>query len=134
VILMLGSNDMKAHYNACPELIARGVERLVERVGHVSWQPYCDVPEILILPPPLPGALSGFATLFEGIEKKISKLSELYCRLAEEKRCWFLNTQSFLRCPDTDGIHLDESGHKLLGEAVYGFLWEKWPDLKRGEA
>lgn len=122
VILMLGSNDMKAHYGVDPELIARGIERLLEQIGICTWQPYGSAPRVLILPPPLPGRLSAFTDLFAGMELKASRLPELYRQVSVAHGCWFLNTQEFLRCPDTDGIHLDEQGHRLLAEGVYAFL------------
>lgn len=122
VILMLGSNDMKAIFRRTPVQIAAGISELIGIIrkspcgrGEIS-------PEILVIPPPLPGRLSEEMQMYAGIEEKAPQLPDFYRELAIREGCLFLDTSSFLRCPDTDGVHLDAAGHRLLGQAVAELL------------
>jgi lysophospholipase L1-like esterase len=121
VILLLGSNDLKAQFNLPPAVIAAGIGILVDLVRSSACGPRGGIPEILILPPPCPGQVTCYRDWFTDLDSRTRALPPLYAQVAAEKGVRFLDT-SFVRCPDTDGIHLDGAGHRQLAEAVADFL------------
>ncbi|MCP4901903.1 MAG: SGNH/GDSL hydrolase family protein [bacterium] len=121
VIVMLGSNDMKAQYGLSPEAISQRIGDLIDLVRSLDCGPQGRDPEVLVLPPPLPGKLSEYAQMYRDIEEKAPVLPGLYRELASEKSARFLDT-SDVRCPDIDGIHLSEMEHQRLGRRVAEYV------------
>jgi len=68
-------------------------------------------------PPPL-GRLTEFAEMFEGAKVKSRKFSEHYRRVADEYGCALLDTAEIIVSSDIDGVHLESSEHRKLGQAV----------------
>jgi lysophospholipase L1-like esterase len=118
VILMLGTNDIKARFSQSPYDIAAGVSNLVQ----VILASQCGVgdhgPEILlVVPPPVdPGEL--FYDMFKGAREKSFELPKYYARVAEEFSCSLLDCGMILSVDPLDGIHLDVEGHRTLARAL----------------
>jgi len=121
VIIMLGSNDMKAQYNRTPEQITQGMADLVKIVRASNCGRGINRAEILLMSPPLAGDQYDYADAMEGITTKAPLLPYLYRQLAETAQCLFLDA-SFLKCPYPDGIHLGPNEHLQLGNKVADFL------------
>ncbi len=121
LILMLGSNDMKAQYGLSPDMICRSIGDLVDLTRVIDFGPQERCPEILLLPPPLPGRLTEYSQLYGGIEEKAAALPGLYRELAADRSTHFLDT-SGIRCPDIDGVHLGGQEHQQLGRRIAEFV------------
>jgi len=64
------------------------------------------------------GRLTDFAEMFEGAEAKSPRLAEHFRPVAGEYGCEFLDISESTVPSDLDGIHLDVSEHRKLGQAV----------------
>jgi lysophospholipase L1-like esterase len=120
VVMMLGSNDLKAVFGVSPGEIATGVKVLAQMIlgsdAGIAGQP----PKLLILCPPAVGDqlhLPDIAAKFPNAQKDSRKLPKYYEALATALGCGFLNTQTLVE-PGSDGIHLDAAAHARLGHAV----------------
>jgi hypothetical protein len=107
---MLGTNDVKEHLGASVFLIARGVERLVERIQTGGYALGGASPEILVIAPARLGA--GIADAWPGPEfgphclEKDAQLAALYQKVAEKHGLHFLNAADVAEVSPDDCVHL----------------------------
>jgi len=118
VIIFLGVNDLKKRFSLSAYDIAEGARALIQIIQKSATGMMNGAPVVLLLAPPPVGKLSAFAEMFEGAEAKSQKLAEHYSRVAAEMGCPFLNTSTIITSSDLDGIHLEQSEHANLGQAV----------------
>ncbi len=123
VILLLGTNDLKAIYSASALDIALGCDALLGLIeqsgaGHGGIAPEA----LLIAPPPLKPLPEPWGESWEGAEAKSRKLAEHYQRIAAEHECAFLNAGDYIVSSDEDGVHWEASEHAKLGKALVGLV------------
>jgi len=121
VVIMLGTNDLKAKFGRSPDAIALGVRGLVEQVRRIdrgAWTTY-PAPKVLVLaPPPLVQTERFPAAILEGGIEKSRALAGLYRTVAAETGAAFLDAGAVTDADGVDGIHLSESAHRKIGLAV----------------
>jgi lysophospholipase L1-like esterase len=117
VVIMLGTNDLKARFGMPPQDIAFGAGRLVETVDTVL-RPYGQKPKVLLVCPPPIYEGGCLASMFGGGAAKSKALAEHYRAVAERFGAGFLDAGTVVTSSDVDGIHLDLSSHQFLGEAI----------------
>lgn len=119
VIIMLGTNDVKARFNATPENIARGMERLIYK-AITTRDVFPEKPNILLIaPPPIE---DGYYTTEIGGEmgigcvEKSKALAPLYADVANRLGCHFLDAGSIdgICMNPFDHMHLTAESHRLL--------------------
>ncbi len=118
VIIMLGTNDLKARFAVPAFDIANSAGKLVEIARKSETGPDDTAPKALLMAPPPTAKLTDFAEMFEGAEAKSRKFSQHYKRVAEEYGCDFLDTSEVIVSSDLDGIHFEADQHQKLGKAV----------------
>ncbi len=127
IILMLGTNDLKMRFNLTPFTIAQGIEALIECVR----RELIPSPKILVVAPALIVETSDFENSqgFASGARRSKELAPHYKYFAEKHGCSFFDAASVITSSTVDGIHLDSTAHRKLGEAltraVRGILWEK---------
>jgi len=122
VILMLGTNDLKVRFSLSAYDIANGAGVLVNIVQRSDAGIGGKPPQVLLLAPPPLGQLSEFAEMFGGAVAKSRGFSDQYERVAEEYGCAFFDTSEVIVSSDVDGVHLERSEHRKLGQAVAALL------------
>jgi lysophospholipase L1-like esterase len=115
VILMLGSNDMKRHFDLSSLAIAEGMRRLVSAIQNSACGIDLVAPKVLLLSPPPIIGLTALADLFGAAEQKSLDLPGLYAEIATEKECWFYDAGQAICSSPTDGVHFDADQHQKLG-------------------
>lgn len=124
-ILMLGSNDMKTVFSQTATSIGKNIRYLVQTVKRISAEKNlsgcpCDI--LLISPIFVSENIIGvdYADEFGGMAAvKLSRqLPSVYEKIAREEGCIYLNGASCAEPSQADGLHLDESGHRKMAEAV----------------
>jgi lysophospholipase L1-like esterase len=116
LIVMLGTNDLKANFNLSAFDIARGAASLL--IVAKNLKP--EIRHILLVSPPHVTSTDDFEIsqqFPDGIEKSKS-LSVYYQRFAELNGCHFFDAASVAQASPIDGIHLDARNHKLLGDGL----------------
>ena len=120
VILSLGTNDVKAHFSATSNLIAKGMKRLIFKIRNSEDPMGYKKPEILLLAPPPVGDKVDIVNDFSGFTQnsvKISKeLASKYKLLAEQEKVHFFDLGSIVKASEKDQIHLDKESHKIIAE------------------
>jgi lysophospholipase L1-like esterase len=122
VIIMLGTNDLKAMYDRSPFGIALGAGELIDIVQSIEGGVGTEYPNprvLLLAPPPL-GTLSPevFEELFDGGVEKSQQLGVTFDHIAQAAGVEFLDLSKVTSTDGVDGIHFTEEGQRKIGMAV----------------
>lgn len=117
IILMLGTNDCKTCYNASPELIGLGIEKLLQQIKNAD-----EKIKVLLISPIALGEdvwKPEFDPEFNENSVRVSKkLKAVYQKIAEKYGCDFLAASDVAEPGSADREHLTPEGHRKLAEAI----------------
>jgi len=118
VVIMLGTNDLKARFALSAADIAESAGVLVETTQREARDAAGQPPRVLLVAPPPLANLSDYDGMFEGGTEKSRQLGEYSRRVAGWKQCAFLDAGRVIVASDLDGIHFAPEEHAKLGRAV----------------
>lgn len=118
VIIMLGTNDLKARFDASASDIAQGAGELGQMVHRIARTEDDRPARVLLVAPPPAVNLSGYDQMFAGAEEKSRQFAHYYALAAEWYDCAFFDAGSVAVSSPLDGIHLEAPEHRKLGEAL----------------
>ena len=118
VVIMLGTNDLKARFSLPACDIAAGAGVLVDIVAKSETGPSDGTPEVLLVAPPPIAELGSSTEMFAGGSVKSATLSRHFRLVAGERGCALLDAAEVITSSDVDGIHLDAAEHRKLGSAI----------------
>ena len=118
VVLMLGTNDLKARFGLPPVEIAVGVEKLVRHIRQDFTGPGGTAPALLLVCPPLAIEAGCLAEIFAGAEAKARRLPGFYREVAARWGAAFLDAGEVIGPSPLDGVHFEAEAHAALGAAV----------------
>jgi len=115
---MLGSNDFQD--TASTEYsVAQGISQLIQIIREAPVEPGMPQPNIMVLaPPPIIQPKGAMVEKFKAMNKRVVDLSEEFKVIAKRHSAYYFAAGSVIQASAVDGIHLDESQHKKLGEAI----------------
>ena len=121
IVLMLGTNDLKARFGLSPRTIAFGFNRYKDAL---EITPMCgEKPQVLLVSPILIDPAYKNHPLFhdmfgeEATEKSMA-LAEAYKEIADANGWEFFNAADHAAATCVDGVHMEEEGHQSLGIAL----------------
>ncbi len=132
VVIMLGSNDLKAMYARSPLRIALGAGRLVDivqTIGAGVGTPYTASPAVLLVCPPPLGAMAHFSEMFAGGHARALALPAAYAAIAQAAGAGFLDAGRVIGSDGADGLHLTATAQRTLGRAVADAVRARWPEM-----
>lgn len=119
LIIMLGTNDLKARFGKSASEIALSLGCLVDEAKKVLAQKSDPLPQtILVAPPPLLQELGPHTALFEGGHTKSLGLAREVAKIASQKGVEFLNAGDVCDCSPRDGFHIDGKARAALASAL----------------
>ena len=119
VLIMLGTNDLKARFNSSAFDIAEGVGALVRIVKTAGAGRNEGVPAIVVVsPPPILKRQPNHADMFAGGHEKSLGLARHYRAVAEREGARFFDAGSAIKSSKVDGFHLEPDAHAKLGHAL----------------
>lgn len=120
VILLLGTNDLKARFAVPAFDIAESAGRLAEVVAASGAGPDGSAPAVLLVAPTPIREAGCLAETFAGGAEKSVLLAERYAAMAARLGSGFLDAGQHATVDPLDGIHLDRGSHRSLGLAMAG--------------
>ena len=130
VILMLGTNDLKARFSLTPQDIALGAERLVQTIQKSDCGIAGRSPAILLAAPPPVAPKADAEEMFSGAAEKSVFLAQRYAVIAERTGCAFLDVGQIVAVDPSDGIHYSAEAHLRLGNALAEKVLSMVPGLR----
>lgn len=118
VIIMLGTNDLKARHNRTAADIGQSVSLLANVARSTLFGPAQARPKVLILCPPPIAKLTDYQDMFAGAHEKSLQMPHYYELAAKWSNSEYLNTGDYIHSSDLDGIHFDVDQLEPLGTAV----------------
>ena len=131
LIIMLGTNDVKARFAASAQNIAHGLERLTRKAISIqeAWRRTPNI--LLIAPAPIdPRYEDTFAEgeMGPGCFEKSCELADWYLDVADRLDCHFLDAGALnLTMHPNDYIHLDAKSHRILAQHLAGLIPSLFP-------
>jgi lysophospholipase L1-like esterase len=119
LVIMLGTNDLKARFGVGPAEIAVSVERLVRTAFAFCTDTGRPVPRILVVAPAPAVDVAGLDESFRGGPEKSRRLGPLLREAADRLGADFLDAGEHIQVSDVDGVHLDPDAHRALAAAVH---------------
>ncbi len=128
VILMLGSNDLKASFHLTADNIAEGAGQLVDVIQSFTAEKQGYVPKIILVSPPELGSdiksSPFYGAFYEEAVEESKKFPEYYRKVADSKGCVFFNAADYIYPSETDSLHLTPEGHAVLAGKLYDLIKE----------
>ncbi len=118
VVLMLGTNDLKARFSVTPFDIALAVEKLLRTVAGSEAGPDGRAPATLLVSPPPIREIGWLGEMFAGGAAKAQRLASLYAEVAARNGTGFLDAGAVVAPDPAEGIHLTAGAHDELGRAA----------------
>lgn len=112
-ILMLGTNDLKERFSVTSLEISRSVGRLIQFAKTSEMTNH-----ILAIAPVPVSEVAYAASNFQGAEAKQLGLPEALAEECAFHGCEFFDAADVATVSQHDGVHLDETAHELLGNAI----------------
>ena len=120
VILMLGSNDLKAIFENTAEKSAYGAGILIDIIKEFTPVKQGYVPVIILVSPPELGKdikSSPFSGSFnKNAIAESRKFPEYFKKTADEKGCIFFNAAEYIYPSAIDSLHLSPGSHAVLAK------------------
>ena len=120
VVIMLGTNDLKAIHRLGAAEIAAGAGSLVDLARETTAGPDGGRPDVLLVAPPPLGILTITSELwgFAAGKETSARLAPFYREVAAQSGAAFLDAGALVATDPSDGVHLDAGAHGVLGRAV----------------
>ncbi|MDP1731325.1 MAG: SGNH/GDSL hydrolase family protein [Devosia sp.] len=120
VIIFLGINDLKTYLNGTAFGAAMGVKRLVEIVRSHPYGNGYPVPKVVIVSPPptVPTQHVDLGPMFAPCAGEAKLFAGYYSRIAAELGCGFFDAAMVATATPIDGVHLDASNTRAIGEGL----------------
>ena len=119
IIIALGTNDLKKRFNLTPNLIADGLNDLINSI-HIYYQQGSTLkpPKIIIASPPKIRITEQYSRIYEGADTKATKLSSAFKSVAANNKCTFIDFNTFINVTAGDGLHFESNQHLTLSAKI----------------
>ena len=118
LVLMLGTNDVKARFTSTPEAVVGGIAGLLDIAQHRVMQERHGGFKILLVCPTPVVEVGPIKDEFYGGAARSRALPPLYQALAAARGIDYLDAGPVISVSPLDGVHFDEAAHAKLAEAV----------------
>jgi len=115
-MIFLGLNDVFVFEEVTINEILTGLEKIIDTVNDFHHRHDCNIPETIIMSPPMFNGNVEWANIIELQINKLKGLPEAYKGLAMKKNCHFFNAYDYVTGSIIDGSHLDADSHILLAK------------------
>jgi lysophospholipase L1-like esterase len=127
IVIMLGTNDLKARFSVTAADIAQSLERLILFIKASDAGPNGATPAVLLASPPPIVEVGCLAEMFAGGAAKSIGLSSRIEAAANRQGVPFLDIGTFVTVSPVDGIHYDAPANPILANAFAEAIRQHFP-------
>ncbi|MEM1351322.1 MAG: GDSL-type esterase/lipase family protein, partial [Pseudomonadota bacterium] len=120
VIVLLGTNDLKARFGAAPGDVSLGVQRIVLEIMNSDCGPSGRAPGVLVAAPVSVQEKGVLAKIFAGAEEKSQSLPDALKEMAARNAVEFVDLNAIAAVNPVDGVHLEKDAHLAIGTTLAG--------------
>lgn len=120
VVIMLGTNDLKARFSVSAFDVSVSMENLIKTILKSEAGIDFTAPEILLISPvPIRSVQnSELDQMLQGAAPKSKMLAPYYEQIAKKYQIHYLNPEGKIEINNMDGIHYTENGHMDMARLV----------------
>ncbi len=119
VIIMLGTNDLKARFGQPASEVAMGIGCLIHDIRELAPGPRGHAPEIMVVaPPPMLDDIKEWESIFKGAQPKSHELALQFEIVADSLEVHFFDAGAVCDCDALDGFHINDTAHQSLGTSL----------------
>lgn len=122
LVVMLGTNDVKAMFTPSEPTIGAGLEEFMRIIKNPAlWDGKNNGKILLVAPPPIGEQISTspFYGMFDETSVRVSKkFDRIYKGVARVMECEYLNAGEYIQSSPLDSIHFSKEDHQKLAEAM----------------
>lgn len=119
IIIMLGTNDLKARFNQPASEVAMGIGCLIHDIKELLPGAGGTLPEIMVVaPPPMLDDLKEWEGIFKNAQQKSRELALQFEIIADSLEVHFCDAGTIVECDPLDGFHINREAHEALGVAL----------------
>ncbi|MCV3273035.1 GDSL-type esterase/lipase family protein [Roseobacter sp. WL0113] len=118
VIVMLGTNDLKARFGQSAHDVVLGLQRLALDIARWDSGPGDAAPPVLMVAPACVKPAGVLAETFAGAQAKSAELPDLLCAAAARHGWYFTDVNAVAEVDPLDGVHLSAEAHAAVGVAL----------------
>lgn len=124
IILLLGTNDLKAKFDLSAREIALAAAQLIEQVQAFTHDPVIEKTSItlLLVSPPVIREVGAYKQIYKAGSSKSKSLAFEYAKQAERLECHFFDANEVIISSELDGIHWGEDEHEKLAKRLSSIL------------
>lgn len=127
VLIMLGTNDLKARFSVTPADIGLSLEKLVAAIRASGAGPAGAAPAVLLVSPPPIAETGCLAGIFVGGAEKSRHLAAMIGAAASRTGAAFVDAGAHVAVSPRDGIHHEAEDHARLGLALTAAVRRHFP-------
>ncbi len=118
VILMLGTNDLKARHHRNAFDVADGLRRLIREIRQYPVGPDGGTPDILVICPAPIREIGPYAELYAGGASVSQDLPRAFAEMAQQMQVEMFDAGGVVAVDPKDGVHFSEESLQTLGRAI----------------
>lgn len=121
IVVMLGTNDLKAQYHATMWDLGRAMEQLMHIIDAYEYAPHYKKPQVLLVSPIEVGEGiedSPFGCFTREAADKSRLFAKEYAPVAEKYGAHFFDAASVAYPSREDQLHMDAESHRALADAL----------------
>nr|WP_232343307.1 GDSL-type esterase/lipase family protein [Burkholderia pseudomallei] len=118
VVLMLGTNDLKARFSVTPADIAVSIGVLLAELDACHAGPAGATPQVVLMAPAPIVEVGFLGEIFAGGAAKSRQLAGLYAQMARDAGAHFLDVGEIVEVSPVDGVHFSADQHHVLGKKI----------------
>lgn len=122
LLLMLGTNDLKARLSVTPADIASALQVLLEEIRRCNAGPDGATPQLIVMAPAPIEEVGFLGEIFVGGAAKSRELAARYRQVAEAQGAAFVDAGEIIQVSPVDGVHFEADQHRRLGEHLVGVV------------
>lgn len=128
VVIMLGTNDLKARFRVSPSDIASSVETLAQLALRTPNGRRAEPPKVLLVSPILIGEQTFLGEIFGNRREDSMRLGPLYAEVARRNGAHFLDMAKHAEPSPLDGLHMDAESHRKAALALAASIQSLFAD------